>query len=368
MAFEQLMETAAPDNASCTPNSSAAGPQWDPGRIVADLLEAAKLLPAQGPITAFVFLNSLQALEDLPFEEGLLKGGELFGCETYLSEDRYREKMAKGRIRPEDLADSLQRDLADGASKPVGPKGTRADLRAAMLLHPMRQAPLVELQWFIAETDALAHYRVEVPPESSERCIEQTRQWAMRELRTQGPASRDLSELSELVQQPAADRWNTAEWTEFSLRALWEVCLGGVEHLTAPQPTTTMVRHRDLLLEVAGEDCDQLTHEMLIPFCAAFLDQGFATWELPNRDAGLWQAFLSMYAAAPPVEVWLAELHKMLAPLAAKPAAQVIIESLESLGVSPAESRDFLTRELLALRGWAGMLWQAEDRGVETIH
>ena len=33
--------------------------------------KAGELLPAQGPITAFVFLNTLQALEDLPFHEGV---------------------------------------------------------------------------------------------------------------------------------------------------------------------------------------------------------------------------------------------------------------------------------------------------------
>ena len=77
------------------------------------LAEAAKLLPAQGPITAFVFLNSLQALEDLPFDQGLERGRELFGNETYLSEDVYREKLAKGRIQTVDLIDELKSDLGD---------------------------------------------------------------------------------------------------------------------------------------------------------------------------------------------------------------------------------------------------------------
>ena len=44
------------------------------------------LLPPQGPISAFVFLNALQALEDLPFEEGLKEGARLFRCQPYLPE------------------------------------------------------------------------------------------------------------------------------------------------------------------------------------------------------------------------------------------------------------------------------------------
>ncbi len=35
---------------------------------------AAALLPLPGPITAFAFLNTLQSLEHLPFDEGLRQG------------------------------------------------------------------------------------------------------------------------------------------------------------------------------------------------------------------------------------------------------------------------------------------------------
>src|SRR5262245_51168154 len=59
---------------------------------------AAHLLPAQGPITVFIHHNTLHAFEDLPFEEAVVVGGRLFGCQPYLSEDRYREELARGRI------------------------------------------------------------------------------------------------------------------------------------------------------------------------------------------------------------------------------------------------------------------------------
>ena len=84
---------------------------------------AANLLPAQGPITAFVFLNTLQALEDLPFEEGVTKGARLFGCQPFLPESRYRDKLASGRIRREDLvgrpAQRVWRTAPTSASAPL---------------------------------------------------------------------------------------------------------------------------------------------------------------------------------------------------------------------------------------------------------
>ena len=42
------------------------------------------MLPAQGPITAFVFLNTLQGLEDLPFDEGVQRGARLKVATKYV--------------------------------------------------------------------------------------------------------------------------------------------------------------------------------------------------------------------------------------------------------------------------------------------
>ncbi len=65
--------------------------------------ESAEMLPLEGPISAFVFLNTLHAFEDMPFHEGVKKASKLFGCEPYLSEQRYREELKRERIRFVDL-------------------------------------------------------------------------------------------------------------------------------------------------------------------------------------------------------------------------------------------------------------------------
>ena len=98
---------------------------------------AAELLPSQGPITSFVFQNTLQALEDLPFEEGVVKGARLFGCQPYLSEDQYRAAWFKERIQTHDIESILWGTLGDRAGKRIGPIGTRFDLRMAMLRFPL---------------------------------------------------------------------------------------------------------------------------------------------------------------------------------------------------------------------------------------
>ena len=52
-----------------------------------DLLNP-NLLPAQGPINVFIHHNTLHAFEDLPFDEAVKKGAQLYGCQPYLTEDR----------------------------------------------------------------------------------------------------------------------------------------------------------------------------------------------------------------------------------------------------------------------------------------
>src|SRR3954464_2445060 len=78
---------------------------------------AAHLLPAQGPITVFIHHNTLHAFEDLPFHEAVQEGAQVFGCHPYLSEDRYREELRRGRIRFADLHQVLAQDLGERAEE-----------------------------------------------------------------------------------------------------------------------------------------------------------------------------------------------------------------------------------------------------------
>ena len=144
---------------------------------------AAHLLPAQGPIRVFIHHNTLHAFEDLPFDEAVCKGGEIFGCEPYLPEDRYRHHLTHGRIRVADLEAVLREDLGSRADEPVCRLGTRYDLRLAMLQYPLRTAPAAELRWFVAETDALTRFRAETPTALRESLRDETRHWIMRDLR-----------------------------------------------------------------------------------------------------------------------------------------------------------------------------------------
>src|SRR5262249_31391192 len=105
-----------------------------------------------------------------------------------------------------------------------------------------------------------------------------------------------VAELFEQFRASEIETWNEETWEAVTLESLWRVCRDGVRGLpefTAPAPT--LIRHRDLLLQVTGIDIDLQVNSVLIPFCAAFVDQGVAQWSLPDREEGFFQAFARLY-------------------------------------------------------------------------
>jgi hypothetical protein len=341
---------------------------------------AAHLLPSQGPITVFIHHNTLHAFEELPFDEAVQKGARIFGCHPYLTEDRYREKLVRGRIRFADLREVLREDLKQRADEKVLDLCSRLELRLAMLQYPLRSGPAEELLWCVAETDALRRVRREVSSAVREQLIAETRHWFLRDLRETGELgaagkrtawmSSLLKGIFERLNEKTIEDWSNDEWEEFTLRALWGTCCHGVADAPsfAPAPPPP-IRHRDLLLAATGEDADLLVHAILIRFCAAFLDQGLAPWQLPYRDAGFFRAFCALYRPGGPPDPWLRGLSKELGRLedAQTGPLESIHESLEILGVPEAEWHDYLAATLLALRGWAGMIRQMELRGDRVV-
>jgi uncharacterized protein YbcC (UPF0753/DUF2309 family) len=346
---------------------------------------AAHLLPAQGPITVFIHHNTLHAFEDLSFEEGVERGAHVFGCQPYLTEDRYREALTRGRIRFADLQEVLEKDLGERAAAEVPCFGTLLKLRLAMLQYPLRTGPAVELIWHVAEVNALRRVRPEASSAVRAQLIAETRRWVMRDLRngfdparngsvetsSRGGLSESLSELLGWYREPTIEDWTDDEWEGFTLQALWRVCCDGVRELPPfTSPPAPAVRHRDLLLEATGEDPDTVVHERLIRICAAFLDQGFAQWELPRRDEGFYRAFCELYrvpGASP--QPWMRRLAHEARRLADDGIGPLesIQESLAALGVEEPEWEEFLSATLLALRGWGGMVEQIDVRGDRVV-
>lgn len=342
-------------------------------RLRAAITHAAHLLPAQGPITVFIHHNTLHAFEDRSFDAAVAEGAAVFGCEPYLTEARFREALAKGRIRFADLREVLADDLGPLAHEALKPHGTRLDLRLVMLQYPLASGTADELRWMIAEADALRRVRPEASAAARGRFVSEARRWVMRDLRGRNGANpgwaRDLFARFGLAD---IETWPEATWEAFALEALWAVCREGVRVSPDPTPPAPLpARHRDLLVKAGAADIDLWVHDVLIKFTAAFLDQGVSHWPLPGRELGYFKSFCSLYAhsGAPP-DRWMrglaAEAKKLLAD--GTSPLNSACRSLAELGVPPEEWDSYVGATLLPLRGWAGMVYQVEIRGDRVAH
>ena len=302
------------------------------------LEHAAHLLPAQGPISIFIHHNTLHAFEDLPFETAVERAAVTFGSEPFLAEARYRDKLAAGRILAADVDAVLTEELKDRAAAPVDGVGTRRDLWRAIVLHGIPAAAGRELAWILEETTALTRFRTDLPATA----------------RSARAALQD------------ADDPRTEE--RRAVQRLWRACLEAVAGAGAPASAAHVeaVRHHDFLRAARGLDTDALFHPLLIRFLAGYLDQGLAHWPMPGRYRGIHGCFVEIFSSPLTQQAgpWARRLPRLAADdLAAdRNALQSIANSFTALGVRDDELDAYVTAELLALRGWAGIVRQIEER------
>ena len=365
------MSSPASAHAAASADAVPAGLQ----RLAGQIRHAAHLLPAQGPIGVFIHHNTLHAFEHQTFDAAVRTGAGVFGCEPYLSEDRYREELSRGRILFSELRAVVERDLGAQAGVAVHAQSTRLDLWLAMLQHPLRSGDGRELDWFMAETDALLKARADVSEVERLRLITETRHWVMRRLRGAQTGVEHPDWIDGLFTRFKATRiedWSGETWEAFTLSALWEVCCEGVRiAVDLTPPARPLIRHRDVLGALGGIDSDLLVNEVLIRFCAAFLDQGIAHQALPERDRGFFHAFITLHQTGGLASAWWlkglgAEARRLRTGNVS--ALACLQESLDELGVGEAEVEEFLSATLLALRGWGGMIWHVEQRADRVHH
>ncbi|MCL4118190.1 UNVERIFIED_CONTAM: hypothetical protein GTU68_030328 [Idotea baltica] len=166
-------------------------------------------------------------------------------------------------------------------------------------------------------------------------------------------------------------KWSNAAWESFSLHLLWRICLNGVRFFPPTACPAAYIRPRDVLLHATGKDVDRVVQDVLIRFCAAYSDQGYSDWLLPNREHGFFESFVALFATRTyGGDRWLRRLPEELELLQQNDiSAEASIElSLRELGITEQNREEFITQSLLALGGWAGMIWQLESGADWVVH
>lgn len=310
---------------------------------------AARLLPAQGPISSFVALNPLHGFEDSPFEEAVEQAAELLRAQPYLEESGYREALARGRIKPADIDAVLAADLGAEAATPLaGGRVRLIDVQRVLLMKGLKHESDTAVRWTLSESDVTERLRPDLDPACRDRLLA------------------DAAAESRGDSRPLAAERRAA-------RELWHACVeataGGRATSVHRRPPA---RPRDLIVAVRPDlDPDALVHPPLIRLVSAYLDQGVADWTMADRSGGLLAAAAEVASRFGPAEPWARGLRSRFDEIAARcrvqpgstdVALEVIAEELAALGVADGDRAAVVAASLVALRGWAGMVWQLEQR------
>ncbi|KFE72214.1 YbcC family protein [Hyalangium minutum] len=362
-------------------------------RLSQVLAHAAHLLPIQGPIGVFVHHNTLHAFQHLPFHEALAAAGATFGTESYLPESRYRELYQQGRITDADLDAALsERDSSEPVVELAPGPLSRLELERVALLHPLHAESAASLRWRMAELAASQRLRADLPAATRSRILQRSTEgvrawmgrvgldWTMADLAKallgsvpegstpeQALAAAFGGDGSLPSLQERLDRHPEA----FAVSALWATCRTPLLQVKpqALADTHEQVRsHREVLREVTGEDVSDLVHPHLIRACAAYLDLGVAHWTMPDRDRGFYFAWRAMKVRGSGVlPRWLHGLEEELAQSEARnlSAMDGVLAALDELGVPEHQWEAVITRVLLALPGWAGMMSRLENNPLD---
>ncbi len=354
-------------------------------RVRHALEHASHLLPDQAPIRVFIHHNTLHAFQHLHFHDAVLKGHEVYGAEPYVSEARFRDKMAAGRISHDDLDATLHDQMAAGQSGPlVGDLLDLHGLRTLLLRYPVSHETVASLRWKIHEQALLKRLRDDVPAEARTRFLVDTEHWLRRSLdpgtaeaarytgslitgeTTEAGIAGALSvEYAAALTVPSL-RENLADNPEaFCVRALWTACREATTGYVSPISRTApgARQHRDVLLGHTGRDVYDLVFPILIRLCAAYLDDGLAQTALPQRELGFYRAVRALVGhGSTPVSRWLRRVKgQFIAQETCDATAMdIVLEALSDLGVAEDEAEAYIARMLLTLPGWAGMMSRLE--------
>lgn len=273
---------------------------------------AGEVIAQYWPMRTFVHHNPLHSIEYLPFEEAVKRGKQFLGGNGYLPSHLYREYLKAGRIQSRHLDNALKPFVIDKYVIIGSHHVTHASALRACLAEGLCAPAMEPLDDQLEDPDKPL---IDALARKLERIVI--------------PFSLD-DRIRKVVDenQTALCRWLTlSHWCDDTL----------------------------------GTQIVQQINEQMIKWCGAFLDEGHATWVMPGREKGLYEAWKTIAS-----HEWspcaIKDSCKKIARLPDYPE-DALLESLDALGIPAERLQDYLSLQLTALPGWAGFIkWRGEER------
>ncbi|MGZ8423156.1 MAG: putative inorganic carbon transporter subunit DabA, partial [Nitrospira sp.] len=271
---------------------------------------AREVIAQYWPMRTFIHHNPLHGLEGLHFEAAVKRGAQLFGGRGYLSNETFRRYFKSGRISPEDLQATIEPLAAAKQVTFSGRATSHFDVLMASIVHGI--------------SERRAH-QSDPPHPEEDQAVRRIESW----LKAVGA---DIT--------PATVPLMPWESVELPLR---ETCAAWCDRTIG----TTLV--------------DTINREM-VKWCSAFLDEGEASWAMPDRGKKFYQAWKSL--ALHDMSLRLIGIRKAAQKVAALSdrSEDALLESLTILKIPKAAWEEYLAHHLAALPGWAGYIkWRVDQ-------
>ena len=274
---------------------------------------AGEVIAEYWPMRTFIHHNPLHGLESMPFHEAVKRGAQLFHGQGYLSNDAMRRHVLSGRIRAEDLHAALEPLAVDKQVSFAGRPTSHLDVLSASMIHG------------IAE-----------PPGDESHAVDTEESEAIASIESRLGSTSDIQDSMSCT--PLAP-WDSRELPIRETLGAWG--------------DRTM-----------GSTIVETVNREMVKWCSAFLDEGEATWSMPNRDLTFYRAWKS-----------LAQHDGTLGLIGIRPAARkiralsdrpedVVLESLTWLKIPKEAWEEHLSLHLAAMLGWTGYIkWRANQSG-----
>ncbi len=370
-----------PESPASVSHPPALGPRQLVEQAIAHLDH---VLPAQAPILNFIHHNTLHGYQHLPFEEALAAAERRTGIHAYLPEAEFRKLFRDGRIVEEDLDAVFARRPAletDTVLARVGDRDIRqGEVLRISLVYGVDALSLSELVWRMEELDATRRFEADVPERSRQRLLEAARRDGVTEA---GAALEDLWRACLEGFRLPAFNLHPEELVDLQLTLAKSLLTrfrkkgtvgeeGPIVHKRMQAEALALIERlfgdvgegitlRGLLRALTGQDLFDQVCPVLIRLSAAHLDEGLASWHLPDRTEGLYAAWRRLAERDP---AWMfAGLSSWRETLARWPDDPVdaVVAELRRLGLAEARWEGYLARLALELPGWSGMMnWRQQ--------
>ncbi|MGE0472317.1 MAG: DUF2309 domain-containing protein, partial [Nitrospirales bacterium] len=118
----------------------------------------------------------------------------------------------------------------------------------------------------------------------------------------------------------------------------------------------------DWLDRVTGSNQVEAVNQQMIKWIAAFIDEGIAGWSMPSRERGFYSAWQELAQADHSIGfLGISHTRQKIYELPDN-ADEALLQHLQRLNIPTERWREYLSRHLAQLPGWAGMIrWRGEN-------